>query len=431
MNNPSWGLLGPEKLVSERRTRTLGLGAAVRAFNDLAVPGMGNVFFGKQLLLATIGIAIAEKLRDAGRSSKNIETANAVEALACWLAFNNNGWKGDTRLRGGMKMRGKNDLAFDTVKRSSFYVTQPMRMVTVQPLLALGLVESDSERFNAYRISQTGRDLLETVCDAFGESYYSNNIYQHLIGWAMGDEGGVKSSLRLRSAISPTEPLPLNACLVLRGSLIRGDNEQVVRRRSILSWVEFLQNDKPKSISWSVKPAELSEKHWEDLHAGALFFAVRDAALTLLDSVEEYIGSLEDARLDLRKSMPRQLINISKKLKVHATEYLKKNHDPTPGMQARMFCQECLDEENVIENLVKRDGQVLRLIEEGVVPGPAFSGTPGEANDEESDPEDKGLHATSKSNNYLPNGISERVSNLFLFNLDIQGKLGKWLEVAQ
>jgi hypothetical protein len=38
-----WGLLGPEALASQRRTRTLGLGAAVRAFNDLAVPGLGNM----------------------------------------------------------------------------------------------------------------------------------------------------------------------------------------------------------------------------------------------------------------------------------------------------------------------------------------------------------------------------------------------------
>ncbi len=34
----TWGLLGPEMLNSERRTRTLGLGTAVRKFNDLAVP---------------------------------------------------------------------------------------------------------------------------------------------------------------------------------------------------------------------------------------------------------------------------------------------------------------------------------------------------------------------------------------------------------
>lgn len=46
--------------TSERRTRTLSLGATVRAFNDLAVPGLGGVWFGKQLLLATLGVAIAE-----------------------------------------------------------------------------------------------------------------------------------------------------------------------------------------------------------------------------------------------------------------------------------------------------------------------------------------------------------------------------------
>ena len=38
----AWGLLGPEKLGGERRTRTLGLGVTVRAFNDLAVPGLGG-----------------------------------------------------------------------------------------------------------------------------------------------------------------------------------------------------------------------------------------------------------------------------------------------------------------------------------------------------------------------------------------------------
>ena len=38
-----WGLLGAETVESTKRTRTLGLGAAVRAFNDLAVPGIGRV----------------------------------------------------------------------------------------------------------------------------------------------------------------------------------------------------------------------------------------------------------------------------------------------------------------------------------------------------------------------------------------------------
>ena len=57
-----WGLLGPETLNGERRTRTLGVGAAVRCFNDLAVPGTGGVWFGKQVLLATLGFGAHEKL---------------------------------------------------------------------------------------------------------------------------------------------------------------------------------------------------------------------------------------------------------------------------------------------------------------------------------------------------------------------------------
>ncbi len=40
MVHTTWGLLGPEMLASERRTRTLDLGATVRSFNDLAVPGI-------------------------------------------------------------------------------------------------------------------------------------------------------------------------------------------------------------------------------------------------------------------------------------------------------------------------------------------------------------------------------------------------------
>ena len=39
-----WGLLGPESLPSARRVRTLGLAAAVRRFNERAVPGIGGVW---------------------------------------------------------------------------------------------------------------------------------------------------------------------------------------------------------------------------------------------------------------------------------------------------------------------------------------------------------------------------------------------------
>src|SRR5687767_12463538 len=120
-----WGLLGPEQLAGSRRTRALGLGAAVRKFNQLAVPGLGGVWFAKQLFLATLGVIVAERLRLTSRNVKTMEIANAIEALACWCAFQSNGWQRDTRLRGVQKLAGKTDLTLAKLRQPRFYVTQP------------------------------------------------------------------------------------------------------------------------------------------------------------------------------------------------------------------------------------------------------------------------------------------------------------------
>jgi hypothetical protein len=174
--------------MSERRTRTLGLGAAVRSFNDLAVPGLGGVWFGKQLLLATLGVAIAERLRNCGKRAQNIEVTNAVEALACWLALDSSGWTRDPRLRGALKLSGKKDLSFATVCKRNFYVTQPMRQATVQPIRALGLVESSGERFNAFRCTQAGEAFIDAAWVAHRP--HKRSVLDHLVMWSRGSACG-------------------------------------------------------------------------------------------------------------------------------------------------------------------------------------------------------------------------------------------------
>jgi len=205
----AWGLLGPEMLASERRTRTLGLGATVRSYNDLAVPGLGGVWFGKQLLLATLGIAIAERVRNSGKRVQNIEVTNAVEALACWLALDSTGWKRDPRLRGALKLSGRKDLSFATVCKRSFYVTQPMRQATVQPLRALGLVESNGERFNAFRCTNHGEAFIDAAWAAFKP--HKRSVLDHLVMWARSIHDDAKNSSELRRALSPLEPMSESA----------------------------------------------------------------------------------------------------------------------------------------------------------------------------------------------------------------------------
>src|SRR5438046_1171645 len=143
-----WGLLGGENLGSQRRLRTLELGAALRTFNESAVPGLGSVWYGRQIVLALLGIHLAES-RPGGRLVSNITTANAIEALAVWCAYQRNGWQRHERLRGLRKLAAHQNEApnFKTAASTAYYVVQPMRIGTRDPLAALGFVEAPSRRF--------------------------------------------------------------------------------------------------------------------------------------------------------------------------------------------------------------------------------------------------------------------------------------------
>lgn len=418
-----WGLLGPEFLPNTRRTRTLGLGASIRRFSDLAVPGIGGVWYGKQLLLAALGVAVAEAARSQGVRVQNIEVANAIEALACWLAFKSNGWSSDSRLRGNTKLQGKDDFSFRRARQRNFYVTQPMRMATVQALHALGFVESDSARFNAFCCTEEGSNFIEQATRSY--SPHKTSVIDHLTKWVLGESDKLENSLRLIQALSPLDSLSQGAIQLLRERLIQGgteSREDKKRRGNALAWVESLRTNGPDKLAGAQRPQEISEDHWHDLQAGALFFQAREAAIATLDAAEVHIGNQGAGQfLSLKHQVPDSLAQSLEKLKLVATQYLdlaRVDEDATT------FCQECGGDDpvSILRKLVYRDGHVLRLIGDEIKPGAAFRGSIKEvsANDEEPETPNGGRIS-------LPEGISYRVRNLYLLNLDMHGELDEWL----
>lgn len=441
MTHANWGLLGPESLPVLRRTRTLGLGAAVRTCNELAVPGIGNVFFGKQLLLALLGIRVAEQLRESDVPARNIETANAVEALACWLALNENGWQRDPRLRGATKMRNYQDITFASAKNRNFYVVQPMRMATGEALFNLGLVEAPTMRFNSFASTPFGCSLIDAFCDAYPPTFHKKKVLEHLVRWAKGNNSGFG---RLTEALSPLQPLPLETREALHMALLSGTDPLSARRRAALAWVARLARTArtartattdPAQAEWTHKPPELDEEHWQDLHAGALFFAVRDAALDILDRLEAHLRTQTPQEIRLGDSLNTMLGPFLDVLRQRANAFLAHNHDPSPEGQAGIFCRECLDEPRSVEHLVLRDDRVVRLRHGKVVPGPAFPphGTAGvvadNADDDATEEQDSEVPAADGMG--LPERISHRVRNLFLLHLDLEASLDTWLGGAR
>lgn len=421
MLNYSWGLLGPEFLPNSRRTRTLGLGATVRLFNDLAVPGLGGVWYGKQLLLATLGVAVAEEARSQGAKVQNIEVANAIEALACRLAFSSNGWYRDARLRGNAKLQGKDDFSFRFVRQQNFYVTQPMRMATVQALPALGLAEAEGTRFNAFRCSDAGKAFIEQAFEDYRP--YNRSVIDHLLQWVQGKDSRTGTDA-LRNALSPLIRLTDKTLPLLRERLIQGGNdgsEDKQRRRNALAWVEGIRQ-KPDQKGWGAKPQSIDDGHWQDLVAGAKLFKARDAAIAVLDAMEAHIGNkTQGPSHNLQKTVPETLSSAFTSLKTAAQVFLDTRHT---DKDATAFCQECVQgDASVLRSLVVRDGHVLRLVGDEIKPGPAFRGsilTNTNTDDDEEDTPGAGIIL-------LPEGISYRMRNLYLLNLDLHGELDAWL----
>lgn len=428
----SWGLLGHQRIGSERRTRTLGLGAAVREFNDRAVPGLGGVWFGKELFLALLGIRVAEELRSRKRRVQNIETANAVEALGCWLAMLSHKGARDPRLRGTTKLRGKSDFSFSIAMKPGFYVTQPMRQATVQSLRALGFVESPGERFNSYACTEIGEEFIEAVCGLNRPS--NRKVLDHLVNWAVdGHDAG--TSAPLTNVLSPLTAMPQRACQILRHQLVAGSGTDPKRRQQALAWVEELRGNDKTAGSWKKSTKTIDEDHWHDIQAGGYFFQTRDAAIRLLEAIEVQLAKEKAAsrRLSLDSPLSKVVLRLCNELRKYAEAFNCYGYDPSPLHLAGSFCRECLngDDPAVIEKLVARDGRVLRLCHREISPGIAFRIDKVSVDESSRSAEEEGVETEFSDQIQLPPGISHRVRNLYLLNLDLRGELDHWLGTTE
>ncbi len=426
MSGLVWGLAGPETLANRRRTRTLNLGACVREFNDLAVPGMGGIWFGKQLFLATLGVSVAEQVRQSGKQVTNIETANAIEAIGCWLALDHNGWNRDSRVRGATKMRDHKEFDFAHVRHPRFYVTQPMRQATIQPLRSLGLVESSGERFNGFSVTDIGINFIDSVCASF--SPFNRSVTAHLVLWARGKDVHVKTG-PLRKALSPIEAMTVASREILRERLVASNDMGASRRKNALAWVDHYRANSHLPIQWDTKPTMIDDEHWRNLHAGARFFLARDAAIALLDTIEEVIGSRNDKALSLAQPLPETIEAAHDELRIKAQSFLDDGDAPSPQSDASEFCQHCAAESpaTAIRHLLAREGRVLQLKGDHAVPGPAFRGLRIDDVEESGSDEDGGTDLPPPAKVKWPPGISHRVHNLFLLHLDLRGELDDWL----
>jgi hypothetical protein len=423
---PSWGLLGPEQLASTRRTRTLGIAASIRRLNELAVPGIGNLWYAKQLVLPVLGLVVAESARQAGSKASNTEVTNAIEALACCIAYRHNGWVRDDRLRGRTKLQHRMgdrsaDATWQTFRKKGFYVSQPMRMAAVQAVSDLGLVNPGTQRFNAHQVSEQGRHLVSLAVD--------EGVLKWLTQWVRGQKdiplrsaAPGQALASLQEALSPLEPLPDAARSQLQSWLECGTaNERDSRRSAIWLW---LVGDPQGRRDLDHRPTFFDADHWDDLRTGQRFFRLRDQALEVLDEIEAALGP-EAKRLTLTQAAARVAPSLER-----LNDLAQQTRDATGRLddlaEARSFVQDCTapDRTERLRRLIARDGQILRCVGDVIRPaGPAFEGQGKPQGQDEDDADTPDVAGDL----VLPSNLSHRVRNLFLMQMDLRGELDTWL----
>jgi len=300
-----------------------------------------------------------------------------------------------------------------------------MRMATVEALVDdLGFVHPGSQRFNSFRCTDSGRDFVEAA--TAGDRPHNSTVEDYLVRLATEDSS-IAVTAPLRSALSPLEPLDLSARNLVRSKLCEGAglNKDAARRKNGLAWVSSIHPGKP--ADWKAKPPSIEAEHWNDLRLGARFFAARDAANHVLNAVEAAMAPLYAAKIAAVEAA--EIPAVEKQLgglRHAAQRYLDERADPTEGKMATTFCQSCIgaDAGQIIRNLVLRDNRVLLLRGNDILPGPAFVGRPQAENPDE---DAEGPGAENASRVPVPDGISPRIRNLYLLELDLRGQLDRFL----
>ncbi|WP_418024075.1 hypothetical protein ACNKFW_05600 [Paracoccus sp. TD-10] len=432
-------MLAPENVKPSRRRLTLGLGRAVMLYNEAAVPGLGGMWFIRQAALALLGIRVAEESPHAG---SKIEVANAIEALACWIGYQDRGWsRGDWRLRGPRKLKSLHDRGmeqtFRRLKSPSSYVTQPMRMGCVEALPGLGLVDASGSRFNSFSVNVRGQQLIDAV---FGERGRGQRyLPDYLRDWVLDEP--VKFTGSLRGKLNPTADAGDDARMVMREALaFPGAGAE--RRRSALAWMRRIDAGDDFGATpytdWGNQPAEIEDNHWKDLRAGAALLQTRDAAISVLANIEQEL--VAHSRLDLTRKLPEGVATSMEVWRKEAQRFLALDgHGPNEAAAAaREFCTEALQSNvHAIMMLVSREDHMLRVTGSVVVPTAAWrtdaalpvSDAAQAGSDIEPDAEGIEDSAPKRAErDVLPPSISPRIIYLRRLSLDLEGRLGRFIE---
>ncbi|HET9621324.1 MAG TPA: hypothetical protein VFP84_08165 [Kofleriaceae bacterium] len=199
-----WFAAAPSRQERTRISLNFGLGRAERLFNERVVPGLGRVWFVRQISWPAAAIALRERLRGT-INTKASAISHGLEALGCKLEWGENP-DGERILGKRAFDRDADDdiWAFDKLRTTKHYVQNTHRQAasrTIRDEGGLGL--ASGSRFDRYELTTNGQELADAFLDQpVGRG--GGKVGTQLESWVRG--GPIDASSTLRHAMAPSSP---------------------------------------------------------------------------------------------------------------------------------------------------------------------------------------------------------------------------------
>ena len=374
-----WFSPSPSEVSSSRISLDFDLRKADLFFRELVVPGLGRVWFARQLSWPLAALALHQELASRGSNApKPTAICHGIEALACKLEYRANSQGSPRRILGRRAFGRDAELeiwSFHQLRQATNYVRNTHRQAATRALrVDGGLGFARGLRFDLFELEPVGVALANAF---LGQSVGKGgtSLRKWLLGWLAGDREIFGWPKTLLQALAPEHATDKERELV-RSRLIRTSTPAGDKRQRLASAVGRAV-DVPDIESVVVVRLRAAGHHEQAnevvaAHAfGAVLDRARDAVAYLTRAVEPGRGGVKLAALASDFEVRRAV----KDLRVAAKNYVEKaNAASVKEPTSRYFADAVVaaGDADAIRLLVARAGEVLSLADGSVVRGPLF-----------------------------------------------------------
>ncbi len=394
-----WFSPAPSEITVSRISLDFDLRAADLFFRELVVPGLGRIWFARQLSWPLAALALHEELANHGPNApKPTAICHGIEALACKLQYVANADQ-DTRSRRilGRRAFGRDENSgvwtFQQLHQRRNYVQNTHRQAATRAInVERGLGFARGSRFDLLELEPVGRELANAFLQQqVGQG--GTTLRTWLVGWLRGQRGLPAARNSFLQALSPECPTQEERNSV-RSRLLGADTQNNTgakeKRQRLARAVGRAANmrDVEGDVVVRLRNAGHDEQANEVIAArafGAVLDRARDAVASLTSAIEPERGGVNLATLATDLDVKRAF----KDLRSAARNYVNKANTAgvnEPTSRAFTSTVAAADDGEAIRLMVRRAGEVLALADGSVIRGALFRVV--DAADEDRDLED-------------------------------------------